>query len=56
MNIPVGRNAGQKVRKGTKESSPERIVRQAIERAENEGMIVHSERSTSPRRAHEIVS
>ena len=23
MNIPVGRNAGQKVRKGTKESSPE---------------------------------
>jgi hypothetical protein len=39
--IPVGRDASQKTLKGTTESRREEADRQAIERGEDEGMIVH---------------
>ncbi|MDH3596752.1 MAG: hypothetical protein OEU09_11155 [Rhodospirillales bacterium] len=39
--IPVGRNGSQKTLKGTRESRREEADRQAIERGEDEGMIVH---------------
>jgi cell division protease FtsH len=39
--IPIGRDASQKTLKGTTESRREEADRQAIERAEDEGMIVH---------------
>jgi hypothetical protein len=39
--IPVGRDARQKMLKGTTESRREKNDRQAMERGEDEGMIVH---------------
>ncbi|MFZ0256045.1 MAG: hypothetical protein WAN46_10420 [Gammaproteobacteria bacterium] len=41
--IPVGQDASQETRKGTTESRMEGADRQAIERGENEGMIVGPE-------------
>lgn len=39
--VPVGRDAGEETLKGTTESSREEADRQAMERGEHEGMIVH---------------
>jgi hypothetical protein len=39
--LPVGRDASQKTLKGTTESRREKADRQAIERGEDDGMIVH---------------
>jgi hypothetical protein len=39
--IPVGRDGSQKTLKGTREARREEADRQAIERGEDEGMIVH---------------
>ena len=39
--VPVGRDASQKTLKGTTESRREGADRQAIERGEDEGMILH---------------
>ncbi|MDH3472732.1 MAG: hypothetical protein OEM59_03480 [Rhodospirillales bacterium] len=41
VEIPVGRDASQKTLKGTTELHREKSDRQAIERGEDEGMIVH---------------
>ena len=54
--IPVSRNASQKTLKGTMDSRREEADRQAIERAEDEGMIVHPGPTIAPRRAQEIAS
>ena len=56
MKIPVGRNVSQKAPRETKESFREKIDRQAIERAENEGMTINPEESTALRHAPEIDS
>ena len=54
--IRVGRSASQKTLKGTTESRREEVDRQAIERAEDEGMIVHPGQTIAPRREQEIAS
>jgi hypothetical protein len=48
--IPVGPDASQKTLKGTTESRREEVDRQAMDRAEDEGMIVHPGQTIALRR------
>jgi hypothetical protein len=48
--IPDGRDASHQVPERTTESPPQEADRQAIERAEDEGMIVHQSVTSSARK------
>jgi len=54
--FPVGRDDSQETLEGTKGSRREEADRQAIERGENEGMIVYQRQTVTPRWEQEIAS
>lgn len=54
--LPVGRDTSQETPKETTESRREEADDQAIERAEDEGMIVHPGHKMTLRRGQEVAS
>jgi len=54
--IPADTDTGQMTPTGTRESRREESDRQAVERGEDEGMMVHPGQTIAPRREHEIAS
>ena len=54
VKIPVGRDASEKALKVTTESSREDADRQAIERGEDDGMIVHQSATSSAHNSRDL--
>jgi hypothetical protein len=55
-DAPVGRDARQEIPIRATQPHQEETDRQAMDRAEDEGMIVHPVQTTAPRRGQEIAS
>jgi hypothetical protein len=55
-DAPVGRDARQETPIRATQPRQEETDRQAMDRAEDEGMIVHSVQTTAPRREQEVAS
>jgi len=54
VKIPVGRDTSEKTLKVTTESSREDADRQAIERGEDDGMIVHQSATSSAHNSRDL--
>ena len=54
VEIPVGRDTSEKTLKVTTESSREDADRQAIERGEDDGMIVHQSATSSAHNSRDL--
>ena len=54
VKIPVGRDASEKALKVTTESSREDADRQAIERGEDDGVIVHKSATSSAHNSRDL--